>query len=235
MTEEKLIDFTLEAIRSAGIEVVTDKAEMDAILGASVDDAYNSAMLQKCVITYAEGERAPDLSPREITLKNSQGKDTSMYTVQFYGDRPKNYIPKTIGKAYKLMEQWPDGSLHALFAGTDKAYPLGEWDWAKGFSHDEIKGMKLAPRYGWHMGTGVPSAPHLMGVGNITEPKLGYYSKSASGHPKGSKRMWVEVSFDATRDYTDVAEKNPSKSEKDIRGLVPFGGYYMFQESNLWN
>ena len=54
------------------------------------------------------------------------------------------------------------------------------------------------------------------------------------GHPKGSQRVWVECSFDATNDYTDVAESNPD-ADKDIRGLCPFGGYYMFQESNLSN
>lgn len=84
------------------------------------------------------------------------------------------------------------------------------------------------------MGTGVPSAPHLMGIGTAENPVLGYYSKTDSGHPKGSKRVWVECSFDATTDYTDTAETNPA-SDKDIRGLCPFGGYYMFQESNLSN
>ena len=235
MTDEKVVQYIIDCIKAAGIEVITDKGAMDSILGEPINQAYASDVLQKYVITYAEGNRAPDLSPRSIVLKDSNGKEKTMYSVQFYGDRPKDYVPKSINKAYKLMEQWPDGSLHALFAGTETPYPMQEWDWAKGFSADEIKGMKLAPRYGWHMGTGVPSAPHLMGIGDIENPEIGYYSKESSGHPKGSKRVWVEVSFDASTDYTDVANQNPDKKEKDIRGLVPFGGYYMFQESNLSN
>ena len=235
MTEEKMVEDIIGCIRAAGIDVVTDRSAMDSILGESLEGAYRSEMLQKYVITYAEGNRAPDLAPRSIVLKDGNGKEKNMYSVQFYGDRPKDYVPKSVNKAYKLMEQWPDGSLHALFAGTETPYPMQEWDWAKGFSQDEIKGMKLAPRYGWHMGTGVPSAPHLMGIGEAENPEIGYYSKESSGHPKGSKRVWVEVSFDASTDYTDVANRNPDKKEKDIRGLVPFGGYYMFQESNLSN
>ena len=94
--------------------------------------------------------------------------------------------------------------------------------------------MSLAPRYGWHMGTGVPASYHLMGVGDTLNPQMVYPTKQGIGHPKGSKRVWVEVHYDATNDYTDVAESNPGR-EKDIRGLIPFGGYYMFQEGNLSN
>lgn len=238
MNETEAKERILLALRHAGIPIVTDKAAMELVLGESLQDKALAACLQKQIITYAEGEREPDLHLVPLSIKDTKGKDVLMYGVAFYGDRPKGYIPKEIGKAYKLMEQWPDGTLHALFAGAqNRTYELGKWNWAEGFSRDESKGQmaqNLAPRYGWHMGTGVPSAPHLMGVGNIESPKAGYYSKSESGHPKGSRRVWVECSFDASRDYTDTAEQNPAP-DKDIRGLCPFGGYYMFQESNLSN
>lgn len=225
-------------IKKAGIKVVTDAAKIKEVLGDSLKNAYEDSRIQKLIISYKEGEKAPDLT---LVKRTINGKD--MWGVAFVGEKPKNYIPKKIGKAYKLMEMWPDGSLHALFAGTDKAYKIGEWNWAQGFTPDEaggIKSMKLAPRYGWHMGTGVPATHHLMGVagadgkGSTLNPKIGYPSKSGVGHPKGSKRVWVEVHYDATNDYSDIAEKNPG-AEKDIRGLIPFGGYYMFQESNLSN
>lgn len=228
----------LNMIRGSGLKVVTDVDEMKRVLGESLNQSYNNNLIQKLIISYEEGDKAPDL-----TLKKQDYNGKQMYGVAFVGNRPKNYIPKKIGKAYKLMEQWPDGSLHALFAGTDKSYKIGEWNWAQGFTPDEaggIKSMKLAPRYGWHMGTGVPATHHLMGItgsdgsGSTLNPKIGYPSKGSVGHPAGSKRVWVEVHYDATNDYSDIAASNPGP-EKDIRGLVPFGGYYMFQESNLSN
>lgn len=245
MDTEQAKKYILECMKDAGIPVVMDKAEMERVLGESADAAYRDKLLQKMVLSYAEGTRAPDLTPSSVSFIGKDGKEKKMYSVRFYGDRPKDYIPKKLGKAYKLMEQWPDGTLHALFAGTQETHPMNEWNWAKGFVPDEpkdkdtnfkgIQTMHLAPRFGWHMGTGVPSTHHLMGVGDVYHPVMCYPTKTGIGHPKGTKRVWVEVSYDATNDYTSVAEANPSKSEKDIRGLVPFGGYYMFQESNLSN
>ena len=238
MTDEQAKNMILRAIHNAGVEVVTDKQVMESVLGECLRDKTAAACIEKQVITYAEGERQPDLHMVPLSIKDAKGKDQLMYGVAFYGDRPKGYVPKQTGKAYKLMEQWPDGTLHALFAAANRReYKLGEWNWAEGFSRDESQGelaRHLAPRYGWHMGTGVPSAPHLMGIGTAENPVPGYYSKTDSGHPKGSRRVWVECSFDATTDYTDTAENNPAP-DKDIRGLCPFGGYYMFQESNLSN
>lgn len=245
MDTEQAKKYILECMKDAGIPVVMDKAEMERVLGESADAAYRGKLLQKMVLSYAEGTRAPDLMPSSVSFIGKDGEEKKMYSVRFYGDRPKDYIPKKLGKAYKLMEQWPDGTLHALFAGTQETHPMKEWNWAKGFVPDEpkdkdtnfkgIQTMHLAPRFGWHMGTGVPSTHHLMGVGDVYHPVMCYPTKTGIGHPKGTKRVWVEVSYDATNDYTSVAEANPSKSEKDIRGLVPFGGYYMFQESNLSN
>ena len=245
MDDEKAKKFVLKCLKDAGIRVVTDTDEMERVLGESLDNHYQGEAIQKMVLSYEEGSVPPDLSPASISFLDRNGKQKEMYTVKFFGNRPKDYVPKKLGKAYKLMEQWPDGTLHALFAGTQEVHPMGEWNWAKGFVPDEpksadknfkgIQSMKLAPRFGWHMGTGVPSTHHLMGVGDIYHPQMCYPTKSNIGHPKGTKRVWVEVSYDATKDYTPIAEANPSKSEKDIRGLVPFGGYYMFQESNLSN
>ena len=222
----------ISLIRNAGVRVVTNKVEMERVLGEEVQKASDDDVIQKLVISYPEGTRVPDLTLVKQTLN---GKD--MYGVAFVGEKPKGYVPKKIGKAYKLMELYPDGTLHALFAGVEKSHKLGNWNWAQGFTPDEkggVKTMSLAPRYGWHMGTGVPASYHLMGVGDTLNPQMVYPTKQGIGHPKGSKRVWVEVHYDATNDYTDVAESNPGR-EKDIRGLVPFGGYYMFQEGNLSN
>lgn len=240
MNDTEAAEFLLRCLEKSGIPVVTDPQTMaEALNGTSFADAAKRAVIQREVLTYAEGEREPDLTPTTITIKDKNGNDVPMYSVKFYGDRAKGYVPKTVGTAYKLMEQWPNGTLHALFAGANKrTYRLGEWNWAEGFSRDESKGQLaqgLAPRYGWHMGTGVPSAPQLMGIGSPLNPTFCYPSKHESGHPKGSRRVWVLCQYDATRDYTPIAEANPDPSEKDIRGLVPFGGYYMFQESNLSN
>lgn len=167
MNDEKARQWVIQCMKKAGLEVVTDKAEMERVLGEPAEDAYDRELLQKMVFSYEEGESPPDLSPSVVSYRGRNGEPQEMYTVKFYGNRPKDYIPKRIGKAYKLMEQWPDGTLHALFAGTQEVHPMNEWNWAKGFVPDEtledgknysgIKSMKLAPRFGWHMGTGVPS------------------------------------------------------------------------------
>ena len=222
----------LRVLRNSGIEVITDTAEMERVLGKSLEQSATDDAIQKMIVTYEEGNKVPDLT---LTEREINGK--TMYGVAFVGQRPKNYVPKKIGKAYKLMELHPDGTIHALFAGTGKAFEIGKWNWAEGFSPDEkgaVKQMNLAPRYGWHMGTGVPASYHLMGVGDVLDPKMVYPTKSGIGHPKGSKRVWCEVHYDATNDYSDIAAQNPGR-EKDIRGLIPFGGYYMFQEGNLSN
>ena len=222
----------LRVLRNSGIEVITDTAEMERVLGKSLEQSATNDAIQKMIVTYEEGNKVPDLT---LTEREINGK--TMYGVAFVGQRPKNYVPKKIGKAYKLMELHPDGTIHALFAGTGKAFEIGKWNWAEGFSPDEkgaVKQMNLAPRYGWHMGTGVPASYHLMGVGDVLDPKMVYPTKSGIGHPKGSKRVWCEVHYDATNDYSDIAAQNPGR-EKDIRGLIPFGGYYMFQEGNLSN
>ena len=220
MENKELYENLIQIIREAGIPVVTDPQQIrDALDGQLMRDNLLDATIQKMIYSYEEGNDPPDLSPRRIDIEDKNGRPQKMYSVAFCGKRPKDYTPTKVGKAYKLMEQWPDGTLHALFAGTNKTYDLGKWNWAQGFTRDEQIGdmaKGLAPRYGWHMGTGVPATHHLMGVGDTLNPKMGYYSKTESGHPKGSKRVWVEVFYDASKDYTDVAEKNPSKSEKGI-------------------
>lgn len=239
----------MDMLANANINVVTDKKAMAEALAGDLQQESAADKVEKLIISYPEGDRAPDLTTKIAPLTDAQGNviyDKPMYTVAFYGEKPKGYKPKKVGKAYKLMEMWPDGTLHPLFAGVTKSFKLGEWNWAQGFAVDKndnadakadtsnVRGMKLAPRYGWHMGTGLPASYHLMSVGDTLNPVIGYNSHGA-GHPKGSKRVWAEVEYDATNDYTDIALKNPDSKEKDIRGLVPFGGYYMFQEGNLSN
>jgi hypothetical protein len=61
------------------------------------------------------------------------------------------------------------------------------------------------------------------------EFERGYPSKNAFGHPKGSKRVWVRMAYDATTDFNSIAD---STKAGDIFGLIPFGGYYAFKENN---
>ena len=120
MTDEQAKNMILRALHNAGVEVVTDKQVMESVLGESLRDKTAAACIEKQVITYAEGERQPDLHMVSLSIKDAKGKDQLMYGVAFYGDRPKGYVPKQTGKAYKLMEQWPDGTLHALFAAANR-------------------------------------------------------------------------------------------------------------------
>ena len=188
-------------------------------------DRDTSSLIGKEMMFYEEGDGKPDLTLVEVYNERTKKTET---TIKFVGNKPKDYVPKKIAYCYKLFEQHPDGTLHALFAGASNATPIGEWQYAKGFPYTDsgVKGMNLRERYGWHLSAGLPSAPHLMSSKSF---ERGYPSKNAFGHPKGSKRVWVRMAYDATTDFNSIAD---STKEGDIFGLIPFGGYYAFKENN---
>lgn len=193
----------------------------------SAKETYSA--IGKETLQYAEGNKQPDLTLVEIVNERTGKKEK---TITHYGDKPKGYVPKKIAYCYKLFEQHPDGSLHALFAGAGDGQPIGEWIYAQGFPYTDsgVNGMNLRERYGWHLSAGLPSAPHLMSPKSF---ERGYPSKNAYGHPKESKRVWVRMAYDATNDYNSIADSTVGKVGKgDIFGLAPFGGYYAFKENN---
>ena len=192
---------------------------------ATYSGSDTSNLIGKEVMLYEEGDRKPDLTLVEVFNERTGKTET---TVKFIGDMPKDYIPQKVAYCYKLFEQHPDETLHALFAGASNATPIGEWQYAKGFPYTDsgVKGMNLRERYGWHLSAGLPSAPHLMSSKSF---ERGYPSKNAFGHPKGSKRVWVRMAYDASTDFNSLAD---STKEGDIFGLIPFGGYYAFKENN---
>ena len=216
-------DFDLNEV----IEHTTDV--VNSIRFSDRDDVTNTKntymKIGKEMMAYAEGDRKPDLTLVEVYNERTGKTET---TIKFVGDKPKDYIPRKIAYCYKLFEQHPDGTLHALFAGASNATPVGEWVYSKGFPYTDsgVKGMNLRERYGWHLSAGLPSAPHLM---SSKEFERGYPSKNAYGHPKGSKRVWVRMAYDATTDFNSIAD---STTAGDIFGLIPFGGYYAFKENN---
>lgn len=188
------------------------------------DNTYEA--IGKELLYYEEGDLAPDLTLVETVNDRTGSKEV---TVKHYGQKPRDYIPKKIAYCYKLFEQHPDGTLHALFAGATKSVPLNEWRYAQGFPRTDagVKGMNLRERYGWHLSAGLPSAPHLMSSKDFNR---GYPSKGAYGHPKGSKRVWVRMAYDASTDFNSIADS--TGKQNDIYGLIPFGGYYAFKENN---
>lgn len=188
------------------------------------DNTYEA--IGKELLYYEEGDLAPDLTLVETVNDRTGNKEV---TIKHYGQKPKDYIPKKIAYCYKLFEQHPDGTLHALFAGATKSVPLNEWRYAQGFPRTDagVKGMNLRERYGWHLSAGLPSAPHLMSSKDFNR---GYPSKGAYGHPKGSKRVWVRMAYDASTDFNSIADS--TGKQNDIYGLIPFGGYYAFKENN---
>ncbi len=189
------------------------------------DDRDTSSLIGNDLIEYKEGNAKPDLTLVKVRNERTGKIET---TVKFVGDKPAGYIPEKIAYCYKLFEQHPDGTLHALFAGASNATPVGEWQYAKGFPYTDkgVKGMNLRERYGWHLSAGLPSAPHLMSSKDFDR---GYPAKNAFGHPKGSKRVWVRMAYDASTDFNSIAD---STTAGDIFGLIPFGGYYAFKENN---
>lgn len=122
-------------------------------------------------------------------------------------------------KGWKLFEMDSEGRLFPLFIGKNEETVKNEWIMAEivehhpGFSH----------RPGWHIGTGVPSAPWLMSADGTYKSQRG----------KRFKRVWCEVLYVADVDYTECVSTLPKKCFTD---RLPDGGFYNFRESGnrLW-
>ena len=216
------VDITDENV---AVQMATDVVNATQYSERDTTDEESYSKIGKEMMFYAEGDRKPDLTLVEVYNERTGKTET---TVKFVGDKPKGYVPKKIAYCYKLFEQHPDGTLHALFAGASNATPVDEWVYSKGFPYTDsgVKGMNLRERYGWHLSAGLPSAPHLMSSKAF---ERGYPSKNAYGHPKGSKRVWVRMAYDASMDFNSIAD---STKAGDIFGLIPFGGFYAFKENN---
>ena len=128
-------------------------------------------------------------------------------------------MKKNIKKGWKLFEMNLEGKLFPLFIGKNEETVMNEWIMAEiieyhpGFAH----------RPGWHIGTGVPSAPWLMSANGTYKSQRG----------KKFKRVSCEVEYVADIDYTDIVEQLPKKCFVD---RLPDGGFYNFRESGnrLW-
>lgn len=122
-------------------------------------------------------------------------------------------------KGWKLFEMDSNGKLFPLFIGKKEETVKNEWIMAqiimehKGFAH----------RPGWHIGTGVPSAPWLMSADGTYKSQRG----------KKFKRVWCEVEYVADIDYTEEVMLLPKKCFTD---RLPDSGFYNFRESGnrLW-
>lgn len=118
------------------------------------------------------------------------------------------------GKGYKLFEMDADNNLYPLFIGKKEAMPMGQW-----LKAQVLPTKGFATRPGFHLGE-VCSAPWLMSADGTYKSQRG----------KRWKRVWCEVEYDASIDYTPVVEHLPKKCFVD---KVPAGGYYKFKESGL--
>lgn len=113
---------------------------------------------------------------------------------------------------YKLFEMDTKGNLYPLFIDKKTAYPIGEWIKAGNYPT-----VGYAKRPGLHVGQ-ICSAPWLMSAD-------GTYKSQRS---KYWKRVWCEVEYNATIDYTNITETLPKKCFVD---KVPEGGFYKFKET----
>lgn len=113
---------------------------------------------------------------------------------------------------YKLFEMDTHNNLYPLFIDKRTAYPIGEWIQAENYP---TKGY--AKRPGLHVGQ-ICSAPWLMSAD-------GTYKSQRS---KYWKRVWCEVEYNATVDYTEVVEQLPKKCFTDH---IPENGFYKFRET----
>jgi len=215
------------------VESVSDAMNLGGVRARNGEFATAPEDIGRRVMGYNVGTRAPDLTPVDVTNSRTGKPERA---IAFPGDRPEGYVPSRIGYAYKLMEQWPDGSLHALFANVADTVPQNEWMFAAGFplTDRNVNGMKLRQRYAWHLGFGLPTAPHLM---SSKDYGRGYPTgaENGKGHPKGSRRVWVRVAFDASNDWNAAMDRVSGREGGDPYGLIPFGGYYGFIEGNKSN
>ena len=117
--------------------------------------------------------------------------------------------------AYKLFEQdTRSGKLYPLFIGKREETKVGEWVHA-----EYIPTKGFASRGGWHVGTNVPSAPHLIGANGTYTSRRG----------KNFKRVWCEVECNMNHDYNAYVQTLPKKC---ITDGIPEDGYYNFKEPN---
>lgn len=120
---------------------------------------------------------------------------------------------------WKLFEMRDDQKLFPLFINKKEETPMNEWVMAEIVDYHP----SFAHRPGWHIGTGVPSAPWLMSANGTYKSQRG----------KRFKRVWCEVEYVADIDYTEEVLKIPKKCFTD---RLPDGGFYNFRESGnrLW-
>ena len=124
-----------------------------------------------------------------------------------------------IKTGWKLFEMRDDQKLFPLFINKNEETPMNEWVMAEIVDYHP----SFAHRPGWHIGTGVPSAPWLMSANGTYKSQRG----------KRFKRVWCEVEYVADIDYTEEVLKLPKKCFTD---RLPDGGFYNFRESGnrLW-
>ena len=115
-------------------------------------------------------------------------------------------------RGFKLFEMDTENNLYPLFIDKKTVYPIGEWIYAENHPTNGY-----AKRPGLHVGE-ICSAPWLMSAD-------GTYKSQRS---KYWKRVWCEVEYNATVDYTDVVESLPKKCFTDC---VPNDGFYKFREA----
>lgn len=118
---------------------------------------------------------------------------------------------------FKLFEMNESGELFPLFIDKKEEVEIGKWIKAKNCG--KVSGF--AQRPGWHVGSNIPDAPWLKGYdGSDT----GVYKSRF----KNGKRVWCEVEYNNSIDYTEEVSKLPKKCFVD---KVPENGFYLFREA----
>lgn len=119
-----------------------------------------------------------------------------------------------IDKGFKLFEMDNKGNLHALFIDKHTIMPINSWMKAGIFP---TKGFSVRP--GFHIGK-ICSAPWLMSADATYK----------SQRSKKWKRVWAEVEYISSNDYTKDVQDMPEKCMKD---KLPTDGFYFFKEAGV--
>ena len=215
-------------------------------------------VLEGNVYRYRNGNNEPDLNLEHTKIVDVGGKRAMVFGD--IGDRRDNYLPARLVKCYKVMRKYADGSFHPLFAGIGKGFKSGDVMEADGYSSPNDRGSgtgkHITPRYALHGGVFIPAAPQIMKADDIEHSLHGSFQGQGldgEGHRKFNggeipSYAVVEVFMDITHDYTDVIHELAKKKrtynrthpkseavddDNGVLGMMPFGGAYVFQESNL--
>ncbi len=173
-------------------------------------------------------EKGSDDDPESISYQLKREAETTVVK-----PAPDNYTPpKNTVMAYKLCQTNPDhpGKVFPLYVEAENEFPIGKWSIGE-FVHikkGKQKDMDLTYRPGLHA-LWKPDSKHIQMEGKV-RTKVGNRVRLVK-----APRVWARVELSADVNWQKLAETTRTK---DIRAMIPRGGYYLWKrpprEGGMW-